>query len=81
MASINVKGYLDLEEDSGFAILSLKFSSSPSIVMPSRLQEYKIEVPLSGMAYENLQKELMKKKEGERMIIESTLEASLSLEC
>ena len=79
MAKTNVMGYLDLDEESHHAILSLKFSSSPSINNPSRLQEYTIEVPLSQIAYENLQSELKKKEEGERMNINGALEASLSL--
>ncbi len=80
MARINVGGYLDLEEDSRSAVLSLKFWPSPSIVYPSQLKVHQIKVPLNETAYQNLKKELSGKKAGERMIIKSDLEASLSLD-
>ena len=79
MANINVEGYLKLNKNSSSATLLLKFWPSPAIVSPSKLPEYEIEVPLNESAYENLMRELNKRKEGEKMRTHDTLEFSLSL--
>ena len=67
MVNINVDGYLKLNKNSSSATLLLKFWPSPAIVSPSKLSEYKIEVPLNELAYKNLVQELDKRKEGEKM--------------
>lgn len=76
MAKIRVFGYIEKIKDK-ILVLKLKYTPIPSITRPSNLQEYEVQIPLSGAAYNEL-KTLIAKSPREGLKIEGDLEISLS---